>query len=318
VAARRASSGGRSGRRQTAPRSAPDPATPDSLVTSPQKLLWPDEGITKLDLVTYYQTVAPAILPHLRDRPLVMRPYPNGIGGRSYYRQTLPRTAPAWMPRWEHVPMAGAGRNQMPLAQDVAALTWLANQAAIEMHPWLSRIDAPERPDFVVFDLDVMSGDLFPLALRGAPLVRDAVEAQGLRCYAKTTGGDGVHVYVPIRRGPTFEQTRDWARRLAEGLRARQPDLFTTESQIAGRERLVLIDYAQNAMGKTTVCAYGVRPRPGAPVSMPLTWDELVKAHPLDFRITNAPERLAQTGDRWKDALTKKQSLERALERAKA
>ena len=278
---------------------APGPDALDSLVTNPEKPLWPDEGITKLELIRYYQAVAPVILPHLRDRPLVMRPFPNGIGGRSYYRQTLPRTAPAWMPRWEHVPHPGAEPNQMPLARDAAALTWLANQAAIEMHPWLSRIDRPEHPDFVVFDLDVLDAALFPRALEAALRVREAVAAQGLACYAKTSGGDGVHVYIPIRRGPSFERTRAWALRLAEGLRAAAPDLFTTESQIAGRERLVLIDYAQNAMGKTTVAAYSVRPRPGATVSMPLAWDEVERGavRPGDFTLRTAPPRIAERGD---------------------
>jgi bifunctional non-homologous end joining protein LigD len=271
----------------------------DAIVTNPRKVLWPDAGLTKLDLIRYYQAVAPVILPHLRDRPLVMRPFPNGIQGRSYYRQTLPKTAPPWMPRWEHVPHPGAAANQMPLAQDVAALTWLANQAAIEMHPWLSRIDQPEQPDVVVFDLDVLDGTLFPRALDAALRVREAVEADGLASFVKTSGGDGVHVYIPIRRGPTFEQTRHWALQLAEGLRAATPELFTTESQIEGRERLVLIDYAQNAMGKTTVAAYSVRPRPGATVSMPLTWDEVEagRVRPADFTIRTAPRRLDERGD---------------------
>jgi bifunctional non-homologous end joining protein LigD len=187
----------------------------------------------------------------------------------------------------------------MPLAQDVAALTWLANQAAIEMHPWLSRLDEPEQPDYVVFDLDILDAALFPRALEAALRVREAVEAQGLACYAKTSGGDGVHVYIPIRRGPSFEQTRAWALRLAEGLRDSAPDLFTTESQIKGRERLVLIDYAQNGMGKTTVAAYSARPRPGATVSMPLAWDEVEAGavRPGDFTIRTAPRRLAERGD---------------------
>jgi bifunctional non-homologous end joining protein LigD len=129
--------------------------------------------------------------------------------------------------------------------------------------------------------------------------VREAVAAEGLTGYAKTSGGDGVHVYVPIRRGPTFEQARAWALRLAERLRATAPDVFTTESQIAGRERLVLIDFAQNAMGKTTVAAYSVRPRPGATVSMPLTWEEVEAGHvrPTDFTIKTAPRRIEELGD---------------------
>lgn len=271
----------------------------DALVTNPAKLLWPDEGITKLDLIRYYQAVAPVLLPHLRDRPLVMKPYPNGITGRFYYRQTLPSTAPPWLPSWRHTPRVDSRPNRMPLAQDVASLTWLANQAAIEMHPWLSRTDAPDRPDYVVFDLDILDATLFPRALEASLLVRAAVEQVGLTAYAKTTGGDGLHVYVPIRRGPSFDATRDWALSLAESLRERHPSLFSTESQIEGRERLVLIDYAQNALGKTTVAPYSVRPRPGATVSMPLGWDEVESGtvRPRDFTIRTAPQRITERGD---------------------
>ena len=269
------------------------------VTTNPEKVLWPEDGYTKQDLIDYYQEVAPLLLPHLRDRPLVMKPYPNGIAGRFYYRQTLPKTAPPWLPRWEHVPRVNANPNLMPLAQDIDALTWLANQAAIEMHPWLSRIDAPELPDYAVFDLDVLDGRLFAKALEAALLVRRAVEAQGLAAYAKTTGGDGIHIYVPIRRGPTFEQARDWALDLAESLCAANGRLFSTESRIAGREELVLTDYAQNAMGKTTVAPYSVRPRPGAPVSAPLTWEEVEQGQirPGDFTIRSAPARLRERGD---------------------
>ena len=281
------------------------PAPGRGVVTNPEKVLWPEDGYTKQDLIDYYQEVAPLLLPHLRDRPLVMKPYPNGIAGRFYYRQTLPRTAPPWLPRWEHVPRVNANPNLMPLAQDIDALTWLANQAAIEMHPWLSRIDAPELPDYAVFDLDVLDGRLFAKALEAALLVRRAVEAQGLAAYAKTTGGDGIHIYVPIRRGPTFEQARDWALDLAESLCAANGRLFSTESRIAGREELVLIDYAQNAMGKTTVAPYSVRPRPGAPVSVPLTWEEVEQGQirPGDFTIRSAPARLRERGDLFAPAL---------------
>ena len=270
-----------------------------SLVTNPGKVLWPESGLTKGDLIAYYQAVAPALLTHLRDRPLVMKPYPNGITGRFYYRQTLPKTAPAWLPRWQHAPRVDSVPNQMPMVDDLASLTWLANQAAIEMHPWLSRTDAPDQPDYVVFDLDVLDAALFARALEVALLVRDAVEAQGLAAYPKTTGGDGIHIYVPIRRGPDFEQTRAWALAQAESLAAAKPDLISTVSRTAGRETRVLIDYAQNALGKTTVAPYSVRPRPGAPVSMPLTWEEVAagRVRPADFTMRTAPARLAARGD---------------------
>jgi bifunctional non-homologous end joining protein LigD len=270
-----------------------------SLVTNPDKVLWPESGLTKGDLIAYYQAVAPVLLPHLRGRPLVLKLYPNGITGRSYYRQTLPKTAPAWLPRWQHAPRGDAIPNQMLLVDDLASLTWLANQAAIEIHPWLSRIDAPEQPDYVVFDLDVLDAALFPRALQVALLVRGALEAQGLAAYPKTTGGDGIHIYVPIRRGPGFAQTRAWALALAQSLCTSEPDWIAIKSRKAGRETRVLIDYAQNALGRTTVAPYSVRPRPGAPVSMPLTWEEVAAGgfRPDDFTMRTAPARLAERGD---------------------
>jgi bifunctional non-homologous end joining protein LigD len=284
---------------QDAPAAAAPPAAAAVPVTHPDKLLWPADGLTKRDLVAYYQAVAAVLLPHLAGRPLVLKPYPNGISGRFYYRQTLPRTAPAWLSRWRHDPEGGGPPNLMPVADTPAALVWLANQAAIELHPWLSRIDAPDRPDYAVFDLDVLDPALFPLALRVALLLRDALAARGLRAYPTTSGGDGVHVYVPLERGPDFDQTRAWAHALAESLRAGHPDLIATDSSIAGRQQLVLIDYAQNALAKTTVAPYSVRPRPGAPVSMPLTWDEVAAGavRPDDFTLRTAPARLAQRGD---------------------
>lgn len=292
-------SGRSSGRSSDAQTATAPTGDLDALVTNPAKVLWPGEGITKLDLVRYYQSVAPVLLPHLRDRPLVMKPFPNGIEGRFYFRQTLPKTAPPWLSAWTHIPRVDGKPNQMPLAQDPASLTWLANQAAIEMHPWLSRIDAPEQPDYVVFDLDIVDAELFPQVLEASLLVRDAVHDTRLTSYAKTTGGDGMHIFVPIRRGPSFDATRAWALSLAQALRERHPSLFSTESQIAGRERLVLIDYAQNALGKTTVAPYSVRPRPGATVSMPLTWEEVETGvvRPAAFTIRTAPDRIAERGD---------------------
>jgi len=311
VPARRASN--RPADRSRAAISAPAPATGDldTLLTNPSKLLWPDEGITKRDLVRYYQAVAPVLLPHVHDRPLVMKPFPNGITGRFYFRQTLPKSAPSWLPSWTHTPRADAPPNRLPLAQDLASLTWLANQAAIEMHPWLSRTDAPELPDVVVFDLDILDPSVFPRLLTASLLVRDAIERRGLTAYPKTTGGDGLHLYVPIRRGATFDATREWALSLATALRGGQPDLFSTESNLAGRENLILIDYAQNALGKTTVAPYSVRPRPGATVSMPLTWEEVEAGAilPTDFTIRTVPTRIKERGDLFAPVLAGTQPL---------
>ena len=287
------------------------PAHPAVEVTHPERVLWPEDGITKGDLAAYYKSVADTVLAHVQGRPLVLKPYPRGIYAPAYYRQTLPKTAPEWLPRYLYTARADGGVNEMALADSEDVLMWLANQAAIELHPWLSRTDAPEQPDFVVFDLDILQAERFDQALRVALLLRDALAEVGLRGYPKTTGGDGVHVYVPIERGPSYASTRSFANALAVRLEREYPKLISTASAMAGREQKVLVDYAQNALGKTTVAAYSVRPRPGAPVSAPLTWDEVEagKVHPSDFTIRTAPRRLAQLGDLFAPVLGGGQSL---------
>ncbi len=280
-------------------------------VTHPDKVLWPAEGITKGDLIAYYRTVAPLLLPHIAHRPLVLRPFPNGVTAKGYYRQSLPSTAPAWLLRYHHVAKADQRPNDMLVVDGEPALVWLANQAAIEVHPWLSRTDRPERPDYVVFDLDIVRPELFPRALEVALLVRDELARRGLDGCPKTSGGDGVHVYVPIRRGPSYDTTREWAHALAVRLERDRPELIATESGIAGREDKVLVDYTQNALGRTTVAPYSVRPRPGATVSAPLTWQEVEEGRlrPGDFTIHTLPERVARVGDLFRRALDGGQKL---------
>ena len=280
-------------------------------VTNPDKPLWPAEGITKADLVAYERAVAPALLPHLRARPLVMKPYPNGITGKFFYRQTLPRSAPAWLPRYRYTAKADGRVNEMPVVDGEAALVWLANQAAIELHAWLSRTDRPDQPDYVVFDLDIVRPELFPRVLRVALLIREELERLGLRGYPKTSGGDGLHVYVPIERAPQYDATRAWAEELARRLGQAHPELIATESVIEGREEKVLIDYAQNSLGRTTVAAYSARPKAGATVSTPLHWDEVEQGQvrPADFTLRTVPQRLAELGDLFAPVLAGGQAL---------
>jgi bifunctional non-homologous end joining protein LigD len=301
--------------------SKPVPAAQSAVaVTHPEKVLWPDDGITKGDLVGYYRAVAGTVLAHLRGRPLVLKPFPRGVNAPAYYRQSLPRTAPEWLPRYHYTARADGGVNDMAMADSEDALIWLANQAAIELHPWLSRTDAPQQPDFVVFDLDILRAELFERALEVALLLRDALAEMGLRGYPKTTGGDGMHVYVPLDRGPDFARTRAFANAVAVRLERERPRLIATVSAMVGREEKVLVDYAQNALGKTTVAAYSVRPRPGATVSTPLAWDEVEagRVRPGDFTIRTVPERLARRGDLFAPVLAGGQSLPSNAESAGA
>jgi bifunctional non-homologous end joining protein LigD len=280
-------------------------------VTHPEKILWPADGITKGDLIAYYRAVAHVLVPHVRDRPLVLRPFPNGIAAASYYRQSLPRTAPAWLPRYRHAIRAGGRVNEMLVVTSERELVWLANQAAIEVHPWLSRVDRPDAPDYVVFDLDVLRPELFARALAAALLLRAELDRLGLRGYPKTSGGDGLHVYVPIDRGPSYAATRAWAEAMARRLEAAHPDLVVSDAEIAGRGDRVLVDYAQNSRGRTTVAPYSVRPRPGAPVSAPLTWEEVAagRVRPTDFTMRTMLPRLAAAGDLFAPVTAGGQSL---------
>lgn len=280
-------------------------------VTHPDRVLWPGDGITKGDLIAYYRTVSPLLLPHIAGRPLVLRPFPNGVTAPGYYRQTLPAAAPAWLPRYRHVAKADQRPNEMLVVDGEPALVWLANQAAIEIHAWLSRTDHPTLPDFVVFDLDIVRPELFPCALAVALLLRDELSRRGLQGFPKTSGGDGLHVYVPVRRGPGYDATRVWAHALATRLEQARPDLIATESSIAGREDKVLVDYAQNALGRTTAAPYSVRPRPGATVSAPLTWREVEagRVRPGDFTIRTLPERVTRVGDLFRPVLDGGQDL---------
>lgn len=280
-------------------------------ITNPDRVLWPDDGITKGDLIAYYRAIAAVLLPHLAGRPLVMRPFPSGIAGKAYYRQSLPASAPLWMPRYRYVAKADQRPNSMPVVDDEASLVWLANQAAIEVHPWLSRIDRPDAPDYVVFDLDVMQAESFPLALEAGLLLRAELAGLGLRGYPKTTGGDGLHIYVPLARGPDYTATRAWAQGLALRLERQHPALITSVAGVTGRRQKVLVDYAQNSLGRTTVAPYSARPRPGAPVSTPLTWQEVEAGvvRPSDFVMGSVLQRVDAVGDLFRPVLVGGQSL---------
>jgi bifunctional non-homologous end joining protein LigD len=280
-------------------------------VSNLEKIFWPDDGITKGDLLAYYRDLGATLLPYIAERPLVMKPYPDGIAGSHYFRQNLPEHAPEWLDRFETMPLTEHRVKQMPVANDLASLIWVVNQAAIELHPWLSRTSSPEHPDLAVFDLDVASIDRFPLALEVALLVRRELSNLGLDSYPKTSGSHGLHIYVPLDGRDAFDVTHAWARNIAERIEQRRADLVTTDAAKAGRADRVLVDYAQNSFGKTTVAPYSVRPTPGARVSAPLSWDE-VETHevrPQDFTLRSMQKRLERNGDLFSGLFSVRQHL---------
>lgn len=274
-------------------------------LTNQDKVLWPEEGFTKGDLVRYYQAVAPFLLPHLHDRPLTLKLYPDGIAAAPIFLQAVPRGTPRWIKRWPHHLHAHGDAdavNWRIIATEEATLVWLANRAAIELHTWLSRITRPDQPDMLLFDLDPGPAVTFAAVCQAALDVRDVLSAAGLQAWPKSSGGNGMHLAVPLAAGYTFEAVRTWVERLAEAFQRRWPDRFTHRAAKAERVGRIMIDYAQNSLGRTTVSVYSVRAMAGGTVSAPLTWDEVAAGRhgtllPSAFTMRTMPERLQRVGD---------------------
>jgi bifunctional non-homologous end joining protein LigD len=282
------------------------------------KPYWPDERITKGDLLRYYRAVAPALLPHIRDRPFTMKRYPDGWQGRPFFRKDVTNYAPAWVKR-ATVSVASRERPQqrraieVPVVNDELALLWMVNTGCIECHTWYSRVDKLERPDWVVFDLDPSDDVGFHETAQVALLVKQALDGLGLASFPKTSGAAGLHVLVPVERRHTYDDTRRFATEVARVIAGAHSDLATTQWSKAKR-RGVLIDASQNAKGKSIASVYSVRPMPGATVSTPLAWDEVdEKLDPSIYSMDAVLDRLDRVGDLHEGVLTTKQRLGPAL-----
>ncbi len=291
-------------------------------LTSLGRVLFPGDGVTKGDLAQYYVEIGDAIVPHLRDRPFTLKRYPHGIRDRPYFAKQAPRGKPSWLPtrRFRTWPREGGSRLvDFALVNEPAAVAWMVQMNCIDMNAWYSRVDKPERPDYVVFDLDPPgSRNGFAQAIRVAHLVRVALDELELRSYVKTSGADGIHVLVPITRRSSYANTYELAERVSRALEAENPGLVTTE-WLKKKRRGVLVDHRQNGHGKTIASVYSVRPKPGAPVSTPLRWDELRKGiTPRDFTMEVALNRCAEHGDLFAPVLEEPRPLAvaaRALEK---
>jgi len=291
-------------------------------VTHPDRVLFPGDGVTKGDLAEYYAAIGDAIVPHLRERPFTLKRYPYGIRGQPYFAQQAPKGKPPWIPtrRFRTWPREGESRLvDFTLVNEPAALVWMVQMNCIDMNAWYSRVDKPDRPDFVLFDLDPPdSRDGFVDAIRVAHLIREALEGLELRSYVKTSGADGIHVLLPIARRATFKQTYEFAELLSRQLEAEHPGLVTTE-WLKKKRRGVLVDHRQNGHGKTIASVYSVRPKPGAPVSTPLRWEELTeRIRPRDFGRREALDRVAKHGDLFEPVLRGGQTLGPGLRRLRA
>ena len=273
-------------------------------LTNVKKLFWPELGITKGDLLQYYADVAPYLLPHLKDRAMVMKRYPHGAAGEFFFMKRAPAHRPDWIEICEIEHGSGNIIN-FPMVQDLATLLWVINLGCIDLNQWYARCDDVDRPDYLHFDLDPVPDTPFEKVRETALLVKQATEALGMTAYPKTTGSKGIHIYIPIVRGPTQKQVWTLAKEVARVLESHSPKLVTAEYRIAKRPAgRVLVDYNQNAWGRTLASIYSVRPAPLATVSTPVTWSEIEQGVEIDnFTMANVPARLAVLGDLWQPLL---------------
>ena len=276
-------------------------------LTNLGKPFWPEMGITKRDLLQYYADVAPVLLPHLTDRAMVMKRYPNGAAGDFFFMKRAPAPRPEWIELC-HIEHSSGNVIDFPMVQDLASLLWVVNLGCIDLNQWYARCDDVDRPDYLHFDLDPVPGATFEKVTETALLLRQGLEALKMPCYAKTTGSKGIHVYVPIERGPTQKQVWGFAKEFAHALAAQAPNLVTAIYIVAKRPKgRVLVDYNQNAWGRTLASIYSVRPRPIPTVSTPVKWSELERGLSIDdFRMDNVPARVRRLGDLWKPLLAKR------------
>lgn len=273
-------------------------------LTNLQKPFWPEEGIRKGDLLRYYAEVSSVLLPHLADRAMVMKRYPNGAAGPFFFQKRAPVPRPAWIETCA-IQHTNSGVIDFPIVRDLATLLWVVNLGCIDLNPWYARCDDVQCPDYLHFDLDPVPGAGFDKVCKTALRVHDALERLNIPCFAKTTGSRGIHVYVPIARSPKQKEVWSFAKRMAQTLERLHPDLITAEYRIANRPKgHVLVDYNQNAWGRTLASVYSVRPKPRATVSTPVSWEEIERGIDTeDFRLDNVPARVKKQGDLWKPLL---------------
>ena len=284
------------------------------MITHPDKILFPEDGITKGDLAAYYETMAPVILPHLRGRPVTMERYPAGIGEKGFWQKDVSRGFPSWLQRVEVPKKDGVVHH--PIVADVRSLLWITNQNTVTQHVWTARVPDLYHPDLCVFDLDPSRDDA--AALREAVLaLRDLLEELALPAWVKTTGSKGFHIVVPLDGTTPIDVVAQFAHAVGTLFVSRAPDRLTQEFSKADRSGRIYVDTGRNGYSATFAAAYTVRARRGAPVSAPCTWEEIERGevHPATFTLRNMPERIGKAGDVWDGMRRRARSLKRPLEK---
>jgi bifunctional non-homologous end joining protein LigD len=285
------------------------------MITHPEKILFPDDGITKGELASYYEAIAPVMLPHLRRRPITMERFHRGIGAPGFFQKDVVKGFPSWLERVE-LPKHG-GTVHHPIANDVRSLLWLANQNSITIHVWPSRTPHIHNPDICIFDLDPANEDDLDTLRAAALRLREVLDDLGLPSWIKTSGSKGFHIAVPLNGKYDFGEVASFARWVGRVLVSRDPDHLTQEFLKSDRAGRILVDTGRNGYSATYAATYTVRARPGAPVSAPCTWEEVERGEvgPKTFTLRTMIQRIAAVGDLWSDMLKKKKSLTRAFER---
>jgi len=284
------------------------------VITHPDKVLFPDDGITKGELAAYYEAVAPVMVPHIIGRPMTMERYPSGIGNKGFMHKDVTKGFPAWLERVE-VPKKD-GTVHHAVVNDTRSLLWITNQNTITPHVWSSRVPDLYHPDICVFDLDPSEEDRDALAF-AALVLRDLLDELGLRSWVKTSGSKGFHIVVPIERDPHMGEVSGFAHYAGSLLVRRYPDKLTQEFSKADRGRRILVDTGRNGYSATWAAPYAVRAKTGAPVSAPCRWEEIERGsvQPRSFAVRSMAARLAWCGDLWSDLETQPQALRRAFEK---
>jgi bifunctional non-homologous end joining protein LigD len=284
------------------------------VITHPEKVLFPDDGITKGELAAYYEAMAPVLLPHIRGRPITMERYPAGIGAKGFWQKDVSKGFPEWLERVEVPKKDGVVHH--PVVRDARSLLWMANQNTITPHVWTSRAPNLYSPDICVFDLDPSEDR--PDVLRAAALaLRELLTELGLRSWLKTSGSKGFHIVVPLDGKAGFGDIARFAHGVGTLLIARDPEHLTQEFSKADRGGRILVDTGRNGYSATFAAAYAVRAKPGAPVSAPCTWEELERGEvgPRTFTVRSMADRVAQVGDVWSDLRRRKYSLRGPIQR---
>jgi bifunctional non-homologous end joining protein LigD len=282
--------------------------------TNLSKVFWPDEGLTKRDMLNYYYQVVPFMLPYMKDRPQTLNRFPNGIYGKSFYQKDVTGKIPSWIETYKYFSQGDQREKHFLVCTDEASLLYIASLGCIEMNPWSSRKDTPDNPDWCIIDLDPDKKNTFDQVIEAAQVTKEVLDSIGVESYCKTSGSTGLHIYIPLGARYDYEDSKEFARAIVKVIHAQIPNFTSIERKVSDRNGKMYLDFLQNRPQATVAGPYSLRPKPGAPVSMPLHWEEVKKGLSIrDFTLTNAIERLKREGDLFHGVLGKGIDIDKAL-----